>query len=379
MPAAPLLVFADDWGRHPSSCQHLIRHLLPRHPTTWVNTIGTRTPHFDCETLRRAGGKLRQWLGRSTSAIKEPLPLGLTVRNPRMWPWLTRRLDRRLNRALLTRQLRPIIESLSQAPIAITTLPIVADLIGRLPVAKWVYYCVDDFGQWPGLDRKTMSRLEEIVVAKADVLVSVSDNLRYRLKSMGRESHLLTHGVDVDFWQSPRASVDGIDRLERPLVVFWGVIDRRMDTEFLEHLARSMTRGTIVLAGPEQNPDPAIAASSRIHRTGPLPITVLPSMACAATVLIMPYVDEPVTRAMQPLKLKEYLATGKPVVVRDLPANREWADALDLASTAEEFSAAVLRRIETGVWPEQVKARERLAGESWQAKAKQFASIIFDS
>jgi glycosyltransferase involved in cell wall biosynthesis len=82
---------------------------------------------------------------------------------------------------------------------------------------------------------------------------------------------------------------------------------------------------------------------------------------------------------MQPLKLNEYLATGKPVVVRDLPANREWADSLDLTSTPEAFAAAVLRRLESGLPPEQMKCRERLAGESWQAKAERFASIIFDS
>ena len=51
----------------------------------------------------------------------------------------------------------------------------------------------------------------------------------------------------------------------------------------------------------------------------------------------MPYADLPVTRAMQPLKLKEYLATGRPVVVRDLPATRAWADCLDLADTPEAF------------------------------------------
>ena len=49
----PLLVFADDWGRHPSSCQHLIRHMLDRQDVWWVNTIGMRTPRFDRATLTR--------------------------------------------------------------------------------------------------------------------------------------------------------------------------------------------------------------------------------------------------------------------------------------------------------------------------------------
>ena len=56
-----LFCFADDWGRHPSSCQHLIKRLMDRYLVTWVNTIGTRTPRFDLATIRRGVGKVKQW------------------------------------------------------------------------------------------------------------------------------------------------------------------------------------------------------------------------------------------------------------------------------------------------------------------------------
>lgn len=372
----PLLVFADDWGRHPSSCQHLVRQLLPKHPTLWVNTIGTRTPRLDRATLKRAAGKFHQWSRRGTHVHDEPLPPGLTICNPRMWPWLTRKIDRRLNRSLLLRQLGPKIAALADPPIAITTLPIVADLMGRLSVAKWVYYCVDDFGEWPGLDRRTMSLMEETVVAKADIIVAASENLQARLKNMDRDSHLLTHGVDVDFWNASQQALSGLAQLERPLIAFWGVIDRRMDTAFIQNLAEYLTQGTIVLTGPEQEPDPVMAHLPRIYKTGALPFASLPALAREAAVLIMPYADQPVTRAMQPLKLKEYLATGRPVVVRDLPANRDWADALDLVSTPEQFVQAVKLRLETGLPPEHRLARARLVQESWQSKAQRLDELL---
>jgi glycosyltransferase involved in cell wall biosynthesis len=98
----------------------------------------------------------------------------------------------------------------------------------------------------------------------------------------------------------------------------------------------------------------------------------LPAIGAAADVLIMPYRDIPVTRAIQPLKLKEYLAIGKPVVVRDLPAVRPWADCLEAAASAEEFSRLVRWRLESGLDDKQRQARARLAEESWSAKAKQF-------
>src|SRR6516225_2761015 len=84
-----LLVFADDWGRHPSSCQHLIRQLLDRYHVSWVNTIGTRPPRLDLATLKRGLEKSRAWLRRpapSTTSSANP-----RVLNPRMWPWFSTR------------------------------------------------------------------------------------------------------------------------------------------------------------------------------------------------------------------------------------------------------------------------------------------------
>jgi glycosyltransferase involved in cell wall biosynthesis len=367
------LVFADDWGRHPSSCQHLVRHLLADHPVHWINTIGTRTPRLDLATLRRGLEKLRHWVRRKRGE-PQALPANLRVHNPRMWPWFSSALHRRINRGLLTRQLSRLVATFPEPPVAITTLPIVADLVGRLPVRRWVYYCVDDFGCWPGLDGSSLRQMEEGLVPKVDTLIAVSETLQEKLARMGRAVSLLTHGVDLEFWSRPslNGTIPQLEGLQRPFVVFWGVIDRRMDVPFVKHLASELTQGTLVLVGPEADPDPALLEDRRIVRLGQLAFQELPILAQQAAVLVMPYADLPVTRAMQPLKLKEYLATGKPVVVRDLPSTRAWADCLDLADNPTTFSQAVRLRLQQELPEEQRKARARLAQESWQEKARAF-------
>ena len=380
----PLLVFADDWGRHPSSCQHLVRRWLGRRPIVWVNTIGMRPPRLDLLTLRRGLGKLRQWLRSAGDPPSESPPRGAAaprVLNPRMWPWLRSGFDRRLNRLLLLRQLAPAVAAMPEPPIAVTTLPIVADLMGRLPVRRWVYYCVDDFSQWPGLDAGPLRRMEEEVVARADRIVAVSANLQERIARMGRTSDLLTHGVDLDFWAEPRAGgpLPELASLERPLVVFWGVTDRRTDLAFVKRLAADLERGAVLLVGPEDNPDPELYCIPRVVHVLPLPFERLPLLAREAAVLVMPYADLPVTRAMQPLKMKEYLATGKPIVVRDLPAARGWADCLDLAASPEAFSLAVRVHISGGLPDDQRLGRRRLAEESWDEKARTFERLALET
>jgi glycosyltransferase involved in cell wall biosynthesis len=373
-----LLVFSDDWGRHPSSCQHLVRELLESHQVLWVNTIGTRRPSFDLATLQRGLEKIRHWTrGGPGSAA---LPRNLRVLTPKMWPWFRTSLDRKLNRELLLRQLAPTVRALRPPVAALTTLPIVADLIGLLPVARWVYYCVDDFGEWPGLDRAAMQAMDEALIHGADQLIAVSETLQQKMARMRREAVLLTHGVDLGFWKASNNidSAPEFEGLQRPLVVFWGVVDKRMDVPFVRRLAADMTEGTIVLIGPEADPEPGLMSAGRVRRLLPVPYARLPQLAQAASVLIMPYADLPVTRAMQPLKLKEYLATGKPAVVRDLPATRSWSDAADLASNAEAFSRLVRLRIETGLPESQEQSRTRLRRESWQEKARTLERWISD-
>ena len=376
--SASLLVFSDDWGRHPSSCQHLIRQLLPHYKVLWVNTIGTRAPRLDLATLRRVGEKVRQWSSVQNATSTDAAPEqhhNLKVVNPRMWPWFGRRHDRRLNSWLLSQQLTPFIDALPQPICAVTTLPITADLPGRLPVQKWVYYCVDDFGEWPGLDGDTLRDMDRQMIQRADEIVAVSEHLQTMIAANGRESRLLTHGVDLNHWKAvpKRDAVDNPfpEHITGPLAVFWGVVDRRLNTEMLMALSRRMPVGSIVLVGPHQDPDPVILQLPNVHAIGAQPFSALPLIAQHAGVLIMPYADLPVTRAMQPLKMKEYMATGKPVVVSRLPAVADWNDCLDVASSAAEFAALVVRRMD-GQLPEvQRLARTRLNHESWKAKATQ--------
>jgi glycosyltransferase involved in cell wall biosynthesis len=377
-----LLVFADDWGRHPSSSQHLMAHLMDRYQVYWVNTIGTRAPRLDLATFRRGWEKTRQWLwpGRlpapnATARRRDP-----RVLNPKMWPWFATAWSRWINRRLLVRQLTRVLRDLPEPTVAVTMVPVVADLVGYLPVQRWVYYCVDDLSEWPGLDQETLRRMEDRLLTRVDRVIAVSRTLQDRLRRKGRDSGLLTHGVDLDHWavSAGEAGLPALEGLERPLIVFWGMIDPRMDGEFVTRLAQDLERGTILLVGPAAHMDPSLLAPSRVKRLPAQEFALLPRLAHEAAVLIMPYTDMPVTRAIQPLKLKEYLATGKPAVVRDLPSTRDWSDCLDLADSPETFSRLVRLRLETGLPGDQQQARARLASESWTVKASQFEQLALE-
>jgi hypothetical protein len=449
-----LIVFSDDWGRHPSSCQHLVRHLLAgRHRVWWVNTIGTRLPGLNREDWGKVVAKVGQWLGpRPPEAPPEAppdsppdspsgasqaggVPANLRVVNPKMYPGFRRGWQRRLNRRLIVSAVHAALppREAGRVRVALTTLPITADLAlpaseGGLDVDRWVYYCVDDFSVWPGLDADVMRLMEAELVRRVDAAAAVSEVLVANLGKMGKPATLLTHGIDLAHWGLAGASgvsgggasgggggaaaaggsaqtdspaqpqLPGGQMLRprlpdwwpgdrRPMVLFWGLIDPRLEVSWCRALAADPRfRGQIVLVGPQQSADPALGTLPGVLLPGPVEYERLPALAQAADVLVMPYRDMPATQAMQPLKFKEYLATGKPVVARRLPSTQAWSDAADLVDTAGEFVEAVLARSANslptatlpgaGVPGGQVQARARLSAETWAHKARILESLL---
>jgi glycosyltransferase involved in cell wall biosynthesis len=373
-----LVVFADDWGRHPSSCQHLVREMLGTCDVVWINTIGTRGLTLDADVIRRAFHKLRQWFSKRAAApAAEPRGKSPRVFNPPMYPGFRTRWQRALNARLLANYLKKHVAHLRDA-VVLSAVPITADLPAQIEARRWVYYCVDDFSAWPGLDSRPLQQMEEQLVARADRVVAAGDNLATRLEGMGgRKAEVLTHGIEVTHWTRSDGDATLLADLALPLVVFWGLIDRRLDFALLEALNSRMKEGTIVLVGPQQNPDPRIARLSRVRLTGPAAYEDLPALARKAAVLVMPYADLPVTRAMQPLKLKEYLATGRPVVASRLPSVVGWEDCMDVVDDADTFASQVLARLAAPAPAAQLQARSRLVGEGWRAKSTRFAEILF--
>lgn len=368
-PRQRIVVFGDDWGRHPSSAQHIVRHLLGKYRVDWINTVGTRRVRLSWNDFHRGIDKLANWIRLRPPAEKERLPEGLIVHAPAHWPGFRHPIERRLNGWMLWRALRSVLLDRPKPVAVVTTLPITADLARATSELNWIYYCVDDLSQWPGLDRYTLQAMEIEQLHYVTRNIAVSRHLQDHLRALSYTASLVTHGVDRALWQIASHAPRG---LTRPVAMFWGLIDRRLDAELCLEIAK---RCELRMIGPRAEIDPRLL-DAPITWVGNVPYEALAQHAHGADVLVMPYADLPVTRAMQPLKLKEYLATGLPVIATPLPANREWADALDLAGTADRFTERCLERAISGVPPEQAAARARLVTESWAAKALQFEQCI---
>jgi glycosyltransferase involved in cell wall biosynthesis len=368
---------ADHWGRHPSSAQHIAQRLPSDIDLLWLETVGVTGPSLDLDTLRRGVDQLRRWVA---PAAPEPSRGDARVRvlSPLHWPDWRSPLARRWNGRVLAGAVARAAGG-GRRRILVTALPLAAALLDHLHFDRVVYYCVDDFSLWPGADRALQSAFECRLLAATDVVIAASQTLEERFSALGHDAHFLPHGVDAAHWRVPTAAspaaVAALEGLPRPLLLFWGLIDRRLDTEWLRACRRAIG-GTVVLAGPQRAPDRELLRLPGVWRAGPVPYGELPAWAAASDALIMPYADLPVTRFMQPLKMLEYLCTDRPVVMSDLPATREWADAADVVAGADDFCEAIQRRLRAGVPAAQMAARRRARARAWPQVAERFWSLV---
>src|SRR3954453_19433020 len=269
VPRARLVVFSDDWGRHPSSAQHLVRRLLPRYQVDWVNTVGTHRPRLSLADMRRGLEKLTGWMAASRDPdLVERVadPLEPIVHAPVHWPGFKTRGERMLNRVLLRNALAGVLNGNPKPAAVITTVPITADLAASFPDVRWIYYSVDDFAEWPGLDGDTLRRMELDLLRHVALVICVSDVLKQRLGQLGISAHLLTHGVELEHWRTARRPLCGPGR--RPTLLYWGHADRRLDADILLHLAGTCD---VRMAGRYDEVEDRLIRQSGITWIGPVP------------------------------------------------------------------------------------------------------------
>lgn len=400
------VVFADDWGRHPSSCQHLFRRIIPQAQVIWVNTIGLRTPRINLHDLGRSLQVIRSWIrpkakfgARSAASpashaanTRPGIPWEDSVcpyvLSPVMWPSFRGPTSSALNHRLLSGAVHRALRHVAPGkhPILVSTSPTLPGLFRDLIFRRTVYYCVDDFTHWHGINGRAVHRLEQETLDACDLMIATSTSILEARSSLVSASTLLTHGVDLAHFSRARPDPSSpLADLPHPLVGMFGVFDQRIDGSVLKAAALLSPQATFVIIGPVVDRDPGEFRNvPNLLFLGAVPYSDLPGHVGHLDLCVLPYVVDESTRNINPLKLKEYLATGKPVIASPLPEAVRLAEYLTLAGP-EEFPKAVasaLAAMESGASANPTRLRTGLENflrsESWEAKAKRFLSDIME-
>jgi len=369
------LVFSDDWGEHPSSCQHLFKHISKDHGVLWVNTIGMRSPKPTLSDLNKAVKKIRKMTSSHTKNNKSYNPdAKLQVCQPPLLPFSNIDLIRRINCMSVKRTVwKRMNESGLKRPILATTVPNACDYIGRFGEQGVIYYCVDDFSEWPGMDRRLVKKMENELVSKSDLFIATSAKLLRKLELTGKPAFLLTHGVDLEFFtREALQEHELLKNIPKPRIGYFGLFDERSDQKVIADLAGRMRDLSFVITGDVETDISKLEKYSNVHFTGKIKYSELPELVKGFDILFLPYVLNELTEAISPLKLKEYLATGKPVIASPISEVLKFKEFVSITESISDWELAIKSCLNGQVEKGSVSVADLLKSESWQLKSAQF-------
>ncbi|KRE25854.1 hypothetical protein ASG80_21760 [Agromyces sp. Soil535] len=354
----------DVWRRN----QHLVAGLLGADPTLRVLFVEPPAdPTHDLRSRRRPS------FGRGIRDVPDVAPGRLfTVRPVK---WLPRRVDPRTDERLARAVMRTAASLGMHNPVLWINDPGAATLADR---SGWptMYDITDD---WLTADRSAGERErvaanEAGLLATAREVVVCSAELRRR-KGVARPVVLIPNAVDVDAYRRPTLRPG--DLPSGPVALYLGTAHPdRLDVDLCEGTARALgSRGTLTLVGPN------LLAAEQVRRLtdagarilGPRRRDEVIGYLQHADVLVVPHVVTAFTDSLDPIKLYEYQAVGRPVVSTPVAGFRDAVDPRITIADSEAFVTAVVAAV-----PAATAFPDGADGEvaSWSERVERLAEVV---
>lgn len=382
----PIVCFSagDWWALNPGAFDRKMIEFAKYTKILYINTVSIGMPRI---LSRSFFVRLRRKMKSLARVLRQPLP-GLYVFTPIILPFSKSNLLQLFNTTFLLVQIRILFFLLRiRDPIlwvgnlgAVGTLP---KLKGKLVV----YDCTDKFDKSRYIKAKElMKSLDEVMVEQADLIICVSKPLfRYYQSKASHKVHYLPHGVDFEHFASheykPQQPPLELRNIPHPIIGYYGTLTEANDIELLQHCVKHRPEWSFVLVGNITEGDyRSVLAFPNVHALGYKPYEELPAYAACFDVCILFWKVYDWIQFCSPLKTKEYLALGKPVVSVRIPEiEEEFSDVISVASNKLEFLDALGYELRTDS-PEKTRLRQaKVHNFTWSEYVAKVSDLLMEA
>lgn len=290
--------------------------------------------------------------------------------------------------SLVARSIRQAMQQLGMQEVLFWVsfdVPLGMRLIGKLDERMVIYHCFDEITAEPYI-AKHGARLEPELMAKSEVVFTTSLTLQQSREALHPRCHFVPNGVDFAHYAralDPHTMIpDDLAAIPGPIVGYLGNFESRIDFELLEQVAAARPEWSLVLIGPSKGMYTqklrALERYPNVHVLGPKPASQAPAYLKGFDAALIPFVRSEQTRAIYPLKLNEYLAAGRPVVMTPFAPLAEF-EALCWIADGVYDTVRALEEALGSQKPEQVHARMELARRNdWDERAQAMGRLLVD-
>ncbi|MFY9610035.1 MAG: glycosyltransferase [Blastocatellia bacterium] len=376
----------DWWYHHPHSKNHIMRRLARAgNRVVFVNSISMGLPALQSPDL---AAKIKRKLRSYAKAVRRTEE-GIIVVSPPVLPFYASRLGRALNRWLLVAQLKLLMVAFElRDPILWIAIPTAREVAGHLGERALIYQVSDKY------EANTMDHASgsEVIREMHQDLLARAGLVYYSGRKLFEEdiaahpeivhkAKLLEQAVDFEHFASATArewaEPDDIAGIGRPRLGYFGAIESWLiDQELIRYVSRKRPEWQWVLLGLKAA-RLAVEELRNFHHLGAKPYAEMPRYAASFDVCVLPWVtDNEFVSYGSAIKVREYLATGKPVVITPLYEYERLDGILRISRGYDDFIAKVEDALSNDS-PEKRETRQQAVREStWDARAEEVSEAI---
>jgi glycosyltransferase involved in cell wall biosynthesis len=373
----------EDWWYHNRGHidMQIMRRFARMGTMLYINSIVMQKPNL------REGRKFLEKLRRKTKSIFTGLKKvddNFWVYSPFSLPVVHIRVARWLNDFILRLQIYLVSRKLGiKKPLVWVACPAASVVALRLKRAKLVYQRTDRFEEFPNVDAETIKRFDLDLKTRADLTIFVSRILYEQEQHQCRKAIFLDHGVDYEMFASAGNNPtcpDDIAGIPRPIIGFYGgFAEHTTDISLLEKVVDLLADKSFVFVGQPSAKCAALRAKANVWILGQKPYEQIPHYGKCFDVAIMPWKQNRWIEACNPIKLKEYLALGKPVVSTPFSELNYYLDVVYQAKAPDEFAAAIVRALSENNAARIAARQNKVAPFTWDSKAGIVLNELFSN
>jgi glycosyltransferase involved in cell wall biosynthesis len=282
--------------------------------------------------------------------------------------------------SMIQKKYYPLTKKRNKKTVALVVTPYWYDIIKHLNFSMLCYDCIDDIKVFcKDKHISYFSDMQKKLVEKSDLIIISAQKLKDDITTIRNDAPIeyIANGVEFDMFakQGNRTNVpDSMQRLPKPIIGFIGSLFKWIDIDLIKKSAIAHPNYSFVLVGPVH--EIKIPDLPNIYHLGPKPYESIPSYINAFDVCLIPFIADSLSDKVDPIKVYEYLALGKPVVAINLPELEKMRNFIYLAKDNNDFIKSINQAVNENN-PELKNQRIEYAKEnSWERRVNNLINII---
>jgi glycosyltransferase involved in cell wall biosynthesis len=376
----------DWWYHHPHSKNHIMRRLARAgNRVVFVNSISMGLPDIKSPDFI---GKIKRKL-KSFAKFARRAEDGIIVVTPIVTPFYSSRWGRALNKFLLLLQFKLLSVAFNlRNPVLWIAIPTAVEIAGHLNERALIYQVSDKYDA-NQMDHATSAKLiagmHEELLQRADLIYYSGRKLFEEelasTPSIRDKAKLLEQAVDFEHFASATSKdwqeAEDLASIPHPRLGYFGAIESwLLDQKLIRHLSQKRPDWHWVLLGLKAA-KLDIEELPNVHYLGAKPYAQMPRYAAGFDVCVLPWVtDNRFVNYGSAIKVREYLATGKPVIITPLYEYESWNDILRISRGYDDFIAHVEEALSCDDAMKRAARQESVKASTWDARAEMVSQDI---